>query len=311
MVSLPVFSKSLLVLRLAALLLIFSWSGNAVCQDLSPRAFWPTPVGTKLFVTGYSYADGDVLIDPSVPIYGLDSQINTLALGYYQTFSLWGRTTNLQLELPYSQGTTTGLLGETPARAEFSGMGDAGISVSINLLGAPSMDRAGFQALRADPRFLLGISAKLVAPTGHYDKEKLINVSGNRWAMKLGLGSVIPLRPKWLLEFEAGAWLLGDDRDYLAGTREQDPIYSIEVHLVRRFKPGFWASLDANYFTGGAHTIDGVKRDDAQSNERFGGTIVVPFAGRHAVKVGYSLGARTRYGNDFRQALVSYQVLLP
>jgi len=37
--------------------------------------------------------------------------------------------------------------------------------------------------------------------------------------------------------------------------------------------------------------------------------VVVPFRGRQALKLGYFIGARTEYGNDFDQFLVSYQVL--
>jgi hypothetical protein len=42
---------------------------------------------------------------------------------------------------------------------------------------------------------------------------------------------------------------------------------------------------------------------------RIGGTSVVPFHGRHAVKVGYSTGVVTDFGTDLDQILVSYQVL--
>jgi len=291
-------------------LLFWSWSGTTFCQELSPRAYWPAPVGTKVLVLGYAHATGDVLMDPSVPLYGVDSKINAGFLGYLQTFSLWGRTSNLLLELPYSWGTTTGLVGNTPARREFAGLSDAGISMTINLIGAPALSPEGFQALRADPRPLLGFNIKLVPPTGYYQDDRLINVGSNRWAMRVQLGSVIPLKPRWLFELEAGVWFLGDDDDFIAGKREQDPIYAAEIHIVRRFKPGFWASLDANYFTGGRQTIDDKQLVDLQSNRRFGGTVVFPFAGRHAVKLGYSIGTRTRYGNDFKQFLMTYQVLL-
>ena len=112
-----------------------------------------------------------------------------------------------------------------------------------------------------------------------------------------------------MLEIEGGAWFFGDDEDFLPGKREQTPIFAAEVHLVRRFRPGFWASLEANFFAGGRQTIAENRLVDVQRNSRVGGTIVVPFRGRHAVKVGYSRGAATEFGADFRQFLVSYQVV--
>ncbi len=79
---------------------------------------------------------------------------------------------------------------------------------------------------------------------------------------------------------------------------------------MNRLKPGFWVSLDLNYFKDGRQTIGGERLADVQRNSRVGGTIVVPFRGRHAVKVGCSIGVVTDFGTDFNQFLVSYQVLL-
>ena len=291
------------------LVLSATTAGRVHAQELTPRAYWPAPQGTKVAVAGYSYVSWDVLLDPSTPISGVDSKIHTGVLGYLHTISLWGRTANLVAELPYSWGTTSGFVGDTPARRDLSGFGDLGVTLSVNLIGAPTMTPADFQALRADPHPILGASLKVVAPTGHHDADRLVNVSANRWAARLELGTIIPFSPPWLLELHAGTWFLGDDGDYLAGRREQDPIFEAQAHLVRRFKPGFWASLDLNYFTGGRQSIGGEEQTVAQDNSRIGATVAVPFAGRHAVKIGYFTGLRTELGSDANQFLVSYQVL--
>jgi hypothetical protein len=294
-----------------ALVLAFcAWAPRADAQDLTPRAYWPAPKGTKVAIAGYSRVSGDVLFDPSIPLFGVDSKIGTAIVGYFQTFSLWGRTANAAVELPYSWGTTRGILEDTPARRDFAGAGDLGVSLSVNLLGAPTMTPADFQALRAAPHPILGASVKVLAPIGYYDADRLINVGANRWAARLEVGSIVPLHRKWLLELDAGVWLFTDDDDYLPGTREQDPIYNFQAHLIRRFSPGFWASLDANYFIGGRQTIGGDELVDVQSNSRIGGMVVVPFGGRHAIRVGYFFGVRTEFGSDFDQLLVTYQVLV-
>jgi hypothetical protein len=282
----------------------------ASAQDLTPRAYWPSPKGTKLAIVGYSYVRGDVLLDPSVPLSGVDSDAHSAIVGYLQTFGLWGRTANVVAELPYCWGTTRGLVGEATARRDFSGLGDLGLTVSINLLGAPTMSPEDFQELRAAPHPILGVSLRILAPSGRYDSGRLVNVGANRWAARLEVGSIVPLHRKWLLELDAGAWIFTDDDDYLSGTREQEPLYSLQTHLVRRFRPGFWVSLDANYFTGGRQTIGGNELADVKRNSRIGAMVVVPFRGRHAVKLGYFVGARTSSGSDFDQLLVTYQVLL-
>ena len=278
-------------------------------QELSPRTFWPAPKGTKVAVFGYSYSFGDVLVDPSLPVEGVDSRINTGFLAYMQTFNLGGRTANFLLEQPYSWGTTKGLLLGAPAKRDFSGFNDLGLTLAVNLLGAPSLTLSNFLELRAQPHPIFGANVKVVAPTGTYDKDRLINTGANRWAVRPKLGCILPLKPKWLLEFDAGVWFFGDDDDFVSGKREQDPIFAAEVHLIRRFQPGLWGSLEATYFKGGRQTIGGNQLSDEQNNVRIGGTVVVPFLRRHAIKAGYSTSFVTEYGNDFQQALVAYNLV--
>ena len=310
LLSRPTPGSNLHPVRFALVCIVLSVSvATAAAQGLTPRTYWPAPTGTKVGVLGYGYAEGDVLIDPSIPLYGIDSQANVVVAAYLQTFSLWGRTATVLLEAPYQWGTTRGSIGETPVSGTNSGFGDPGVTLTVNLLGAPTMTPEDFQALREKPRPILGASLKVLFPVGQYDPNRLLNAGGNRWAVKAEFGSAIPLRPKLILEIEGGVWFLGDDDDYIAGPREQDPIFGIELHLVRRFRPGFWISLDGNFFFGGRQTIDGRELIDFQTNSRIGGTLVVPFKGRHAVKLGFATGIYTEFGSDFDQYLVSYQVL--
>ena len=281
----------------------------ATAQDLTPRAYWPAPVGTRAAVIGYNLSTGDVVTDPSLPVVGVDSNINLGLFAYVHYLSLWGRTSNIMVEIPYSSGTTAGDLEGDSMRRDFSGIADIGVTLSVNLIGAPALTPEDFQELRQNPHPILGASVKIMAPTGDYDPDKLINIGTNRWALKAELGYMIPIEPRWLLEFELGGWLIGDNDDFLGLTREQAPIATGEFHLVRRFRPGFWASLDLNYYIGGRSTIGGAEVADLQRNSRLGGTIVVPIRGRHAVKVGYSTGVVTESGGDFEMLLLSFTTL--
>lgn len=293
---------------IAALLMLRTVDGMA--QELTPRAYWPAPKGTRVLVAGLSHSDGDVFFDPSVPLYAVKSKFNAALLAYLQTFSLFGRTSNVVVKLPYVWGTTSGLLGTSPASSSFSNFADFGATVSVNLLGAPSMSVAQFQQFRTEPRPVLGVSVEVTAPTGNYSGDRLINEGANRWAFKPEIGLIYPLTTKWHAELEAGAWFFDDDDQFVAGKKEQDPVYTYEVHLVRRFRPGFWASLDWTYYTGGRQTVGGDELSDEQSNSRLGTTLVIPFARRYAIKLGYAFGLKTRFGTDFDQFLLSYSVLM-
>jgi hypothetical protein len=191
---------------------------NASAQDLTPRTYWPAPNGTKLLIFGYAYQSGDVVTDPSIPITGVDSTIDS----------------KFQFELPYVDGTTTGLVSREPGRRDVSGFGDVAATLSINILGSASMSLAEFQQLRQNPRPILGASIKIVAPTGDYESDKLINIGTNRWALRFQLGYIRPLTPKWLLEMSAGAWFF---QDLLPG-RTLDPRRRAERRLAEKFAGG-------------------------------------------------------------------------
>ena len=286
------------------------WVADVAAQELTPRMFWPAPKGTSILVAGYAYSAGGILFDYSIPIEDADSSINTGMLAYARILDLWGRTTNFLVELPYSEGTTKGLLLGEPASRDFSDFGDLSVGLNVNLRGAPTMNREEFMAFRANPRPIIGASLKVQIPTGHYDPDRLINVGTNRWAARLKLGTVMKLKSTWLLELSASTWLFGDDNDFIAGKKEQEPIFGLETNIIKRIRPGLWASLDITYYRGGRQTIDGNPLSDKQNNVKLGGTLVVPFLKRHAIKIGYADGIVTRYGNDFSQFIVSYNLVL-
>lgn len=281
-------------------------TANAVAQDLTPRAYWPAPVGTKVVSFAYQYSGGDVLVDPSLPVVGVDSNVNVTQLSYTQVFGLAGRTANLQLSLPYSWSDTSGFLEGEFLDRSLAGMGDLRARLSVNLLGAAAMDGAGLQQLRANPRTIIGASLMVQIPIGSYDADRLLNIGSNRWAVKPGVGFILPIRPTWLLELDVGVWLFGDNNEFLGTTRKQAPILSTEMHLIKRIRPGFWAAFDANFYTGGRTTVGEVVRADLQRNSRLGGTLTFPFRGRHALRTSASFGVVTKSGGDFFSASVSY-----
>lgn len=284
-------------------------AGSAAAQELTPRAYWPTPDGTNVLAVAYQYTTGDIVTDPSLPITGVDSTINYFLASYQRTFDLSGRTATLQMNLPFARAETEGLVAGEYRRRDVSGMGDVRVRLAINLKGAPSMDREAFRALLADPKPIVGVSMILQFPTGQYDADKYINLGTNRWALKPAVGFIWPFHRRWMLEAELGAWIYGDNEDFVGQTREQEPIGSAELHLIHIIRRGIWASLDANYYVGGKTTVDDVEQGDLQRNSRFGATLYLPFQRRHAVRLSLSTGVVTESGGDFTMAALGYVFL--
>lgn len=298
-------------LNVALLLLGLPLVGWA--QELSPRAYWPAPKGTQVLTVGVVMSEGDTVPDPSLPITGVDSDITTLVVGYLRTVELWGRTSNFVLELPYSEGDTRGALrDDSTLEREYEGVGDLAATLSVNIFGAPSMGREQFADLRRTPNPILGASIRLVAPTGRYDNSRVINVGANRWAAKAEVGYIGILSSKWHYELEAGVWFFADNDDFVGRRKEQDPLGSMEFHLVHRFKPGtgLWGSLDGNFYTGGRSTLDGQRLNDLQRDSKIGFTLAYPFrgfGGVNSVKMSYTHGSVNNRDEDFNILALSYQ----
>ncbi len=292
---------------LLATLMFYCSVQQALSQELSPRAYWPAPVGTQILTAGYAYTNGDIIPDPSLPVTGFDSDINAVKVGYLRAIDLFGRSSNFQLELPYADGTSR-IVGPNGAELEreYKGQGDVSARLSINLFGAPALQPEDFAALRANPKPILGASLKIVAPTGRYDDRRVLNVGANRWAAKAELGYMRALTKKWLFESQAGLWVFGDNDDFLGARKEQEPIASLQLHLVRRFSPGLWGSVNTSLYRGGRSRIDGVKLDDLQRDMKLGATLAFPVAKGHVIRLGYNTGSINDDSEKFNEFSVAY-----
>ncbi|WP_439107144.1 transporter [Congregibacter sp.] len=268
-------------------------------QELVPRAFWPTPVGTNVVSLSYQHSRGDIIVDQSLPVTGVDSSIDYLQFSYQRTLDVAGRTANVSLVQLVSDGKTQGMVDDEPITRRTVGMGDTTVRFAFNLAGAPAMDLEAFAAMRANPKPIVGISLSVTAPTGDYDRDRVINLGGNRWAIKPGLGVIYPLNSDWLLEGELSTTFFQDNDDFLGSTREQEPITNAQLHLIRRFSRGFWAALDANFYVGGRTRIEGSRNQDLQRNSRLGATLVFPLAQGHTLRLSTSTGTVTRSGGDY------------
>ncbi len=297
-------------------LLLLPLSKASLAQELSPRAYWPSPIGTKAVSIGYAYSSGDILIDPELPVEGLNADINTAVLAYFQSFNFAGRTANYILELPYVWGTVGAALDLSdyplppdaliPDSADFEGQGDISVTLSVNLKGAPAMNKEEFRALLKDPESQLGIGLKVTAPTGDYDKDKKINVGRNRWAAKTEMGYINSFSKNWIFELESGFWWFGDNKDHPDGSKGQDTIYSLETHLIRIFNPGMWGSLDVNYYRGGSTSLNGEADDNKQHIAKVGLSLAFPVSRKQTVKMSIYEGGFNDSDNDFWGALITF-----
>ena len=145
-------------------------------QDLAPRAYVITPVNSNAVTWSYSYSDGSVLADPSVPFVDGHAHFHMPSLSYFHSFGFLRRTSSITVAVPYLVGDFRGtpLTGRLPSQAYRSGLTDARIRFAINLKGGPAMTTEEYLGWSEDR--LLGVSLTVVPPSGQYDPARLINI---------------------------------------------------------------------------------------------------------------------------------------
>ncbi len=290
---------------LATLFGLLLYMGNVSAQELEPRSYSASPVGTNFIGVGYSRLSGDVLTDPSLPITHVQAEINTYALSYVRTFGMAGHLASLGFALPYVDGNLSGSVIDAPTQIHRSGMGDVRVRLAFNLIGGPALTPQEFA--RSTPATTVGVSFTISAPTGQYMPDRLVNVGTNRWSFKPEIGISKPLG-NWFLEASAGAYFFtNNDNFYRGNERTQDPLAIVQLHGVYTVRPGFWISADLGYVDGGGTSLNGVSKNDRQSNARYGLTGSIPLTRRWSAKMAVSNGLVTRVGGNYKSITFAVQ----
>lgn len=242
--------------------------GIGGAQELVPRRWSHLPMATNFGGVGYAYTRGDIAFDPVLQIEEGTMDMQTIALKYIRTFELLNKSSRIDFMLPYQDAQWKGLLSGAPATAHRRGIGDPVIRLAMNLLGAPPLKGEDFAAYRAttEVETMVGLGLAVHLPLGLYYEDKLLNLGSNRYSIRPQLG-VVHQRGKWTMELTGSTWFFTDNDSFYNGlTREQDPLFTGQGHLIYAFRPGTWASASGGLGYGGESTIEDVAKNDKQRN---------------------------------------------
>ncbi|MBP0633531.1 transporter [Cupriavidus sp. AcVe19-1a] len=233
------------------------------------------------------------------------TRIRIYGAGYVRAFDLAGRTASIGLFMPVASGDVSGNVFDAPNAVYRAGIGDARIRLAVNFLGGPALKPVDF--LSKAPTTMLGGSITVVAPTGQYNANRLINIGANRWAIKPEIGLSQPLG-NWFAEVSAGVWLFGENPAFLGDNRRrQSPLGVLQLHGGYQFRPALWIAADAGFYTGGNTSVNGINNADRQQNSRYGITLSVPIASGWSAKLGASKGLITRAGGNYKALTLALQ----
>jgi hypothetical protein len=211
--------------------LLFAAAASA--QEMEPRTFSPSPVGTNFVVFAVNHASGSVLVDPSLPVTDIHASNTVNVLGLGRVFDLFGRQALVTGVLPYANSDVTGNVGGNAREVQRSGLADAQAKLSVLLLGGKPLAPREFA--QAHHGTVIGLSIAVSAPTGQYYPQYLINLGTNRWATRLEGGISIP-RGRWIFEGSGGVGLFGDNDLFYPASAQEPAVHQgspgpCELHL--------------------------------------------------------------------------------
>ena len=261
------------------LVLLLGVAGELRSQNLSPRAYLITPLHANAVTITWSWYDGGINFDGVVPIQNGKGTFSVPSIAYTHAFSFFGRSANVNVALPYMVGNFSGDVLGTQHSVYRSGLMDMGFRLSVNLKGGPAMTPQEYAKWKQ--KMILGLSLRVIVPTGQYDPQRLINPGFNRWACKPEFGYSQRFG-KWVLDGYAGVWFYTTNNAFfnppIPAPQDEAPVGSFEGHLSYNFpKRGMWASLDGNLWFHGTSSVNGVLNPQTtQLASRLGGTLAVP-----------------------------------
>lgn len=279
-------------------------------QDLSPRAYVITAVNSNAVTLTEGFYNGGVNFNGTVPIENATGTYYVSIATYYHALSCFKRSANFTASLPYAVGNFQGDVTGQSQSIYRSGLLDSTYRISVNLIGGPAMQVPQF--MKWQQKRLLGVSLKVLAPTGQYSSSKLINWGSNRWAFKPEVG----YSERWgkiVLDGYGGIWLYTTNSSFYTGTpsakpQDEAPIGSLETHLSYDVKPRFWVSLDGNFWWGGITSLSGIQNlATKQTGSRVGGTGSFPISKHQSIKVSYSSGTYSLFGGNYQNVSLAWQ----
>ena len=235
---------------------------SALAQD-GARAYFLLPDGINILSLDGTFVRTD--------IDGSEFAGNAVTPSYRKGVDFWGHAGSVLVGIPFGNVDAS-----FPSPLDFLdantplAQGDMFVGAEVGLIGAPSL--SGMAYAQYQPGLKAGVGARLYLPTGDYDSDRVVNLGGHRWSLQAtlpisyALGSSLLDPNLTTFELVPMVHIFGDNDDPfdLTGTVNvvsQDPIWGVEGHVTRNFGQATWASLDAEYDSGGAIKTDGVHSD--------------------------------------------------
>jgi hypothetical protein len=262
---------------------------ECLAQDLEPRRWSHLPSGLNVFGVGTGRTDGDIFFDPVLRIEDATFELYGVGASYVRTFDWFGKSSRIDVLVPYANGRWEGLLDGEYASRRRDGLGDPHLRISMNLYGAPALTGKEYAQYRQNNPINTTVGAALAVtlPLGQYNRDWLINLGANRYVFRPQIG-VLHQRHNWQFEATGSVFLFRDNDEFLGNAvLAQDPLWFIQGHVIYGFKPGWWVSLSGGYAYGGEAHINGAAKDNDARSSYWAVSLGLPLSARQSLKFAY------------------------
>jgi hypothetical protein len=238
-------------------------ANDSLAQDLEPRRWSHLPTGLNILGAGVVTTDGDIFFDPVMQIEDGTFRLHSMGASYVRSFEWLGKSSRLDIKLPYVYGRWEGLVDGDYTTIRRHGFGDPRLRLSMLLYGAPPLSGSEYMQYRAQHPVAttIGAAVTMVLPWGEYFPDRLINLGGNRYVIRPSLG-LLHRRGPWEFECTTSLSFYQDNDEYFGNSRmERDPLWFLQGHVTRDLARGQWLTLSGGFSYDGEFYLNGVSLD--------------------------------------------------
>lgn len=237
-------------------------------QDVEPRRWSSLPLESKFIGAGYAFTTGDVFFDPLLEVEDANIEVNSILAAYIQPFKIGKKLARFDIRLPFAFVHYEGLLNGENATLNRTGFLDPRVRFSINLLGPPALSLKELQQYFGEHpvNTTFGLSVAVTIPIGQYYEDKIINLGQNRFVIRPQFGLLHNWK-SWSYELTGSMYIFTNNNNFVdGGLRKQDPVFTLQSHLIKRFASSIWASVSLAIGHGGESVVNHVPKNDTRTN---------------------------------------------
>src|SRR5262245_11965675 len=137
----------------------------AAAQELEPRSYSPSPIGTTFVRGGFGRSQGPIVLDPSLDTENVEGDLWITTTGFGHVFGVAGRQARILAVFPIASGSVAGDVHGVAERQPLTGLADPRFKFSVALRGAPALTVSQFARAR-QRALIIGLGVTVAPPWG-------------------------------------------------------------------------------------------------------------------------------------------------